>query len=260
MSNYVHLRDYAKAMGVKKDDVVFISSDSKILLFEAMRNEASRDLNDFIDGLIEAVGSNGTILFPTYNWEFCSGKPFNYKTTPCETGSLGIIALTRDDFKRTRHPIYSFAVYGKDKEMLVSLNNKDSFGLDSPFNYLKEKNAINFIIDVSLEHSFTFVHYVEECSGVVKHRYVKDFTSEYIDENGTSTTRTYSMFVRDLDRDVQTLIDPIEEDFINNGAGCRFNVNSSSILRVELEKAYPILMNDILYNDSKKLCSYKGQK
>lgn len=260
MSNYVPLHDYAKAMGVKKDDVVFISSDTKNLLFDALYNKASLDLNEFIDGLIEVIGSEGTLLFPTYNWGFCSGKPFNYLTTPCETGYLGKVALKRNDFKRTKHPIYSFAVWGRDQDMLLHLNNKDSFGLDSPFNYLKEKNAVNYVIDVPLEHSFTYVHYVEEHSGFVKHRYIKNFTSEYIDENGNSEKRTYSMFVRDLDKDVRTLIDPIEEDFINCGAGRRFTINSSSILRIELGKAYTVILDDIINNDSRKLCNYKGQK
>ena len=259
MDKYIPLHDYAKAMGVKKGDVVFISSDSRVLLFDAMKNKASIDLNPFIDGMIEAVGKEGTILFPTYNWDFCSGKTFDYKKTACKTGSLGTFALKRKDFRRTKHPIYSFAVYGKDSDYLVNMNNTDSFGLDSPFAYMKEKNAVNYVIDVSLMHSFTFVHFAEEHSGFVKHRYIKNFTADYIDENGKCEKRTYSMFVRDLNMNVQTLIDPIEEDFVARGAGRRFTVNHSSILRVEMGKAYPILIDDIINNNSRKLCSFKGQ-
>ena len=259
MSEYITLHDYAKAMGVKKGDVVFISSYSKAMLIDAMMNKAPIDLNPFIDGLIEAVGSEGTILFPTYNWDFCSGKTFDYLHTPCMTGSLGVAALKHKGFTRTKHPIYSFAVYGKDKEYLSAMNNTDSFGLDSPFAYLRDKNAVNYVIDVSLMHSFTFVHFAEEHSGAVKHRYIKNFTADYIDESGSCEKRTYSMFVRDLDMDVQTLIDPIEEDFIAEGAARRFTVNHSSILRVELGKAYPILIDDILNNNSRKLCTFKGQ-
>ena len=259
MSEYITLHNYAKAMGVKKGDVVFISSYSKAMLIDAMMNKAPVDLNPFIDGLIESVGEEGTILFPTYNWDFCSGKTFDYLHTPCMTGSLGTAALKHKGFTRTRHPIYSFAVYGKDKEYLSAMNNTDSFGLDSPFAYLRDKNAVNYVIDVSLMHSFTFVHFAEEHSGAVKHRYIKNFTADYVDESGSCEKRTYSMFVRDLDMDVRTLIDPIEEDFIAEGAARRFTVNHSSILRVELGKAYPILIDDILNNNSRKLCTFKGQ-
>ncbi len=260
MDNYISLRDYPQKMKIKKGETVFISSDAKILLLDAIRNNSSKDLNDFIDGVIEAVGEDGTVIFPTYNWAFCKGKPFNYQTTPCETGSLGTIALSRSDFKRTRHPIYSFAVSGKDQDALVRLNNTDSFGIDSPFNYLKEVNATNFIIDVSLQSCFTFAHYVEEKSGAVKHRFIKDFVGEYIDDDGNVETRSYSMFVRDLDMDVVTKIDPIEEDFLKQGVANRLQINNSSILRIELGKAYQILLNDILYNESRKLCSFKGQR
>ena len=259
MSEYIPLHDYAKAMRVMKGDVVFISSDSKVMLMDAVMNKAAIDLNPFIDGLIEAVGEEGTILFPTYNWDFCSGKTFDFIHTPCKTGSLGTAALKHKGFIRTKHPIYSFAVYGKDKEYLSAMNNTDSFGLDSPFAYLREKNAVNYIIDVSLMHSFTFTHFAEEHSGAVKHRFIKNFTADYVDESGKREKRTYSMFVRDLDMDVCTLIDPIEEDFIAGGAARRFTMNHSSILRVELGKVYPILLHDILNNNSRKLCTFKGQ-
>ena len=32
-----------------------------------------------IDVLLEAVGPTGTIVFPTYNWDFCRGKGFDIK-------------------------------------------------------------------------------------------------------------------------------------------------------------------------------------
>ena len=260
MDNYVSLYDYAKKLDIHKGDIVFTNSDSKIMLFDAMRNKASRDLNLFIDGMIDAVGPDGTIIFPTYNWGYCSGKAFDYRNTESETGSIGSLALKRSEFKRTRHPIYSMAVYGKYQDELVSMDNTDSFGLDSPFAFLKNHNAINCIIDVTLKHCFTFVHFVEEQSGVVHHRFIKDFTGEYIDANGNSSIRTYSMFVRDLNMDVETTIDPIENDFISKEVEKIYKINNSDIKKIELRKAYDILLDDIVNNDSGKVCVYKGQK
>ena len=51
------------------------------------------------------------ILFPTFNWDFCKGKSFNYNNTRSMTGSLSNVALKRPDFKRSKNPIYSFAVW-----------------------------------------------------------------------------------------------------------------------------------------------------
>ena len=44
---------------------------------------------------------------------FCEGKDFDYKKTQSKCGLLSNIALKRDDFLRTKNPIYSFAVTGK---------------------------------------------------------------------------------------------------------------------------------------------------
>ncbi|MCM1264210.1 MAG: AAC(3) family N-acetyltransferase [Butyrivibrio sp.] len=198
-------------------------------------------------------------MFPTYNWDFCGGKTFDYKSTPCMTGTLGALALKRKDFVRTKHPIYSFAVYGKYQSEFFKMENKDSFGLDSPFAFFKEHDVKNYIIDVSLQDCFTFVHFAEEQSGVVKHRYVKDFTAGYIDENGIESKKTYSMFVRNLDLDVRTTINPIENDLINRNAERIFCVNNSKIKEVHLGQAYNVLLEDILHNRSRKLCTYKNQ-
>ena len=249
MENYIPLNEYARFMEIEPGDIIFVSSDARKLMWDALSNRSSTDLNHFIDGLIEAVGPEGTVIFPTYNWDFCSGTPFNYQTTPCKTGTLGTLALKRADFKRTKHPIYSFAVWGKYQAELYALENKDSFGLDSPFAFFKEHNIKNHIIDVTLEQH----------SGVVKHRFVKDFSSGYIDEHGQESLRTYSMFVRDLEMDVQTLIDPIEPDFIAQGAEKQFYINSSQIKCIRMGDAYNILLRDIVENNSRKLCKFKGQ-
>lgn len=259
MSEYIELKQYAKHMGINRGDIVFISSDSRVLMYEAIENNKSYDLNEFIDGLIECVGKKGTIIFPTYNWDFCKGKTFDYKNTPSKTGTIGSFALKRDDFKRTEHPIYSFAVYGRYQEELCNMSNIDSFGIDSPFDFFRRHNVKNYIIDVSLQHSFTYVHYVEQQSGVVDYRFIKNFTADYIDEEGNESSRTYSMFVRKLDMDVEVTIDPIEEDFINKGIEQEIHINRSVIKEIRMGDAYDIIMNDIIENKSRKLCIYKGQ-
>ena len=260
MAEYITLGKYAELMKIKKGDTIFISHDARKMMWDAVSNHQKADLNQLIDGLIKSVGEEGTVIFPTYNWDFCGGKTFDIRNTPCKTGALGIEALKRNDFIRTKHPIYSFAVHGCFAEELANMDNKDSFGLDSPFAFFKNNNVTNYIIDVSLQHCFTFVHFVEEQSGFVKHRYIKDFTAGYIDETGKESERTYSMFVRDLDMDVETTIDPIESDFISNGAEEIIRINSSEIKRIEMAKTYDIMLNDIKENRSRKLCAYKGQE
>lgn len=256
---YVRLREIAGQLDIDKGDTLLISSDLKALLFQCLQHGDVTDLNVFLDSLMEKIGPEGTLLIPTFNWDFCKGVTFDYRHTPCHTGSLGKAALKRNDFVRTKHPIYSFAVWGKDAGRLYEMGNQDSFGQDSPFAYLREVRAKNLFIDVSYRDSFTYAHYVEEWEGEVPYRYVKDFTAGYIDESGAESERTYSMFVRDLDRNVQVTINPMEEQFLKAEAVRRYLINGVDFRLLDLEKAYDLMKEDILYNRSRNLCTYEGQ-
>jgi aminoglycoside N3'-acetyltransferase len=70
--------------------------------------------------------------------------------------------MARPDFKRTKHPIHSFSVWGKYRDKLCAMDNKSSFGLDSPFHFLYESAAQMLIIGIGFQGAFTFAHYVEE--------------------------------------------------------------------------------------------------
>lgn len=256
---YVSMQNIVKQLNIYRGDTLLVSSDMKRLLFQCMEHGDAIDLNVFLNSLMEAVGKEGTILIPVFNWDFCKGKSFDYCKTPGRTGSLGKTALKRKDFIRTKHPIYSFAVWGKDAERLHEIENKDSFGQDSPFAYLQEVRAKNLFVDVSYQDSFTFAHYVEEWEGKVPYRYVKDFTAGYIDEQGREEVRTYSMFVRKLDMNVCVTIDPMEQQFVQTGAQESYQINGIAFKLLDLTHAYELMKNDILYNRSRNLCTYDGQ-
>lgn len=257
---YVKLKNIAGRLDLNEGDTLLISSDLKRLLFQCLEHEDDIDLNVFLESFMDAVGEEGTILLPAFNWDFCKGIAFDYHRTPGRTGSLGKVALKRNDFIRTKHPIYSFAVWGKDAGRLYEMENKDSFGQDSPFAYLKEVRAKNLFIDVSYQDSFTFAHYVEEWEGQVPYRYVKEFTAGYVAEHGREEVRTYSMFVRDLDKNVHVTINPMEEGFAKADAVKMYRINGVDFRLLELDKAYELMREDILYNRSRNLCTYDGQE
>jgi aminoglycoside 3-N-acetyltransferase len=192
-----------KSMGIKKGDKLYVSSDLRLLILEFHRKNLSFNVNDLIDAFILAVGCNGTIVFPTFNWGFCRGENYDYNSTPGITGSLGNEALKREDFIRTKHPIYSFAAYGNLSDRFLSLNNQKSFGESSPFELFYEYDFYFLAIDVSFSNSFTYVHHVEQIYAV-PYRFEKAFLSNYIDEYGNIEERTYSMYVRDIENGVST--------------------------------------------------------
>lgn len=254
------LKDFLKnGFGIKKGDTLFVSSDVTMLLYKFHKNKEMLNLNDFIDFLQSLVGKNGNIIFPTYNWDFCSGKSFDYHKTPSMTGSLTNIALKRKDFKRTKHPIYSFAVWGKDKDYLTSLDYVDSFGGESIFAWFEMVKAKNIFINVPYVNSATFIHHIEQKNSV-NYRYIKDFTANYIDKNGNNSQKTYSMFVRYLDKNVETLIEPMHEIFVKHKAVTESKFYDSTFRILDMPKAYKLVEEDIKYNNARRLASYNGQE
>jgi len=190
---------------INKGDILYIASDITRILLHHKRKEEKFNANDLIDYFLERVGSKGSLLFPTFNWGFCKGETFDYNKTPSETGSLSKIALLREDFLRTKHPIYSFVVKGKDQDYLYNLDDESGWGPKSLFAYFYENNAKNLFIGIDYKNGFTFDHYFEEKIGV-DYRYFKYFEAKYINRQGKEQTKKYTMYVRDLEKNIITSI------------------------------------------------------
>lgn len=255
MSEYVRLKDIPRYFGLKEGDSVWIASDVKQLLYTCIEHGDDTDFNVLLDSIIDIIGPAGTILVPTFNWDFCKGKTFDIRKSPSQTGSIGKVALKRDDFKRTQHPIYSFAVWGSGADELVAMENRSSFGADGPFAWCRYHNTKNVFIDVECQHSYTFVHYVEEMIGV-PYRYLKNFTAGYIDADGNKSERTYCMHVRSLSYDIFVTIYPYEDEFIKAGASRRYEVNGIPMKTIDMAKTYEIIADDVMNHKSSRLCEY----
>lgn len=242
---------------LNKGERLLIASDVTKIIFQAAKAKEKIDLSQIIDLLQRFVSEEGTLLFPVYNWGFCTGDVFDYRYTQGLTGALSNTALKRPDFNRTMHPIYSFAVWGKDKNYLLSLKNKSSFGIDSPFAYLHKGQGKMLMIGVDYQSSFTFVHYVEECCRV-HYRYMKDFQSAYIDNEGGGSQRTYSMFVRDLIMGVETDVNPIGRILEEKGISKCIEKMGVPFRIIDLEKAYSVISDDIMINGARNLYFLKS--
>jgi len=256
------LEDILLSLGVSKADKLLVSSEAMKLIIQLSGNDQTilRDkfamislLDDVIDCLKSIVGEEGTLLFPTFNWGFCKGKTFDYIKTIGQTGILSNRALARSDFKRTSHPIYSFAVWGNGSEELISLQNISSFGINSPFAWLHEKAGKNLVIDAA--GYFTFLHYVEEKLGV-SYRYIKEFTSEYINQNGEKSIRTYSMYVRDLDLNFIANNEGIEKVLLDHNAMKLKIINDIKFGIIPFCDAFDWLKDEIQNNQSKNLMNW----
>jgi len=241
-----------KSLEIPKGGVLLISSDIVNLAFQASLSGETFSCDALIESFKAALGPEGTLLFPTFNYDFCEGKTFDIRKTPSRTGALSKAALLRPDFQRTRHPIYSFAVWGKHQKYLCGLNNQSSFGEDSPFAFLYHENALMLLIGLSYQGAFTFVHYAEETERV-SYRYFKEFRAPYIDEEGHSEIRGYTMFVRDLEKGVVSSVDPIGETLETKKIAVLKKIHGVDFRMIRLKNAYEEIVGDIRQNSGRKL-------
>lgn len=199
-----------KNSGINDGDTVLIHSSISNTLRRIETSGVKPSVEIIFESFLRAVGSDGTLVFPLFNFEFTQGVPFDIKETPSHMGALTEFARKHPKSIRTGHPIYSFAVIGKNTSKFDNLKNFSGYGANSPFSVVHELNGKIAVLDLPDQNSMTFYHYVEECCEV-PYRYHKTFTAPYMDAEGSCEDETFGLFVRDLEAGVRTKVDPMGE-------------------------------------------------
>ncbi len=190
-----------------------------------------------IAALERTLGPAGTLVMPTFNFGFCQGERFDVTRTPSQMGILTELARTDPRARRVGHPIYSFSVIGARSDEAGGIHNISSYGPDSLFAKLVEWDAKIMVIGLTYNDSMTFFHHVEEIEGC-DYRYMKSFTAPYVDEQGREAPRTYTMFVRDLQRGVVTAVDPMGELLEREGAISSLALGESTVRLMRAREVY----------------------
>lgn len=241
-----------KIDNIEKGDIIYVISDVLELAKVSRLHGEKFDAQQFLDTLIDKVTTEGTILIPTFNWDFCEKKTFDYNKTPGKTGALGNAALKNMKFQRTRHPVYSFAVWGKKQAEFVSIDIEDSFGEGTIFDHLYKNKAKSLVIGLNALESLTMVHYVEQIVGV-SYRYFKEFEGKYIDSKGVEQIKKMRMYVRDLDIDPEEDMEHLSQILEDLKISDTRIINGIPFRTVLLEQACQIVRMDIELNGSRNL-------
>ncbi len=253
------IEETLRHLPVEKGDTLVVSSDIKrLLLNEYQRTGTMPEATTIIKVFQDMVGDEGTLLVPVFSWKFCKGIEFDSRKTKGEVGSLGNVAMKDPSFRRTKHPLYSFMVWGSGKKELCEMENIDGWGAGSPFDYLFRVSAKWLLLDITLDQGYTFIHHLEKV-GKVPFRYNKFFTAEYVDENGDRSQKTYSMFVRNLDLDVRQNFNGIESQLLELGVEEQFMINDVSFRIIDVASSYKPILDEIVTNRCRKIYSYSGQ-
>lgn len=231
--------------GVSNGDTLLLHT-SVSRTMRAIRDETSEfKLEHLLQSFIEAVGQDGTLLLPLFNFGFAAGDVFDYRSTPSHMGALTEVARHDTRFARTQHPLYSFAVMGRHADDFTRLSNVGALSDDGPFGLLRRLDGKIGVLDLEDQDSMTIYHHIEEVVGV-DYRYHKWFSGEYVDADGVKESRRYSLFVWDERRDVRTDVNRAGELLWNLGCyrGDRPGVDSG--LRIIRAKEMFDVIRDVI--------------
>lgn len=217
--------------GITDGDCVLLHSSVSRTMRLARKDDETFTLTDLLQTFINAVGDEGTLLLPLFNFDFCNGVPFDIRSTPSTMGAITEVARTDSRFQRTRHPMYSFAVCGRLASAFTSLSNISALSDDGPFGLLRRSDGKVAVLDIDDQNSMTIYHHIEEVVGV-DYRYHKSFIGDYIDENGEVATRSFELFVWDESKGIRTDVNRAGELLWDKGLYSGFRPGVGSGLRV----------------------------
>ena len=196
--------------GIKKGDSLLLHSNlsrwSRILIKSKIKNPIELIFNSFL----KAIGDEGTLILPLFNFDFNNGVTFDIRYTPSHMGSLTEYARCRSDAYRSGHPVYSFCAIGKYASKFENIVNKSAYSNQSPFQLLRDLDGSVAVLDLEDQASMTFFHHVEELCKV-NYRYLTHSHGNYVDKNGNKSYRSFQIFVRDLERGIKTHVNPMGE-------------------------------------------------
>jgi len=215
------IKEALKNLDLEEGDIVLLHSDSTILR-EITGLNWSNTLTLLKDCFLNVLGESGTLIVPTFNWDFCKGKPYSHEKTRSQVGMFTNNILFDDRSLRSFHPIYSFAAIGPHKEELLNNVSNSSFGDNSVFHRLHKINAK--IVFFNFDLGTTFVHYVEQKLDV-DYRYIKYFTGQ-VSRNGLEYQDTFDFYVRYLDRDINVSLIKLHKYLSNLGKMKHININN----------------------------------
>ncbi len=150
----------AKKLGINKGDTLLVHS--------SLRSLGGATARDVIDGLLLALGEEGTLVLPALSYMHCNpSKPlFHYRNTPSNVGALAEYFRTEvEGVVRSICPTHSCCALGKNAEYVTSghLLDDTPCGANSPFKRVMELKGKILFIGCGMCPN-TSMHAVEELS------------------------------------------------------------------------------------------------
>ena len=240
------IEEALRQVGLNGEDVVLVHSDATPAMVLADFEWWDDALSLLKQCFLNVLGAKGTLVVPTFNYDFCRGKPYSHEKSLSQVGLFANEVLLDKRSVRSFHPIFSFAAIGPLAREICDNVPPTSFGTGSVFHRLHQMNAKLVFFNVSFEFC-TFIHYVEQRIGI-DYRYMKHFKGK-VSRHGMTAEGTFDYYVRYLDRDVDTHLTPLGNDLLSIGKmGKTFLAEAYPISQVRCDDVYRLAIEKVKTN------------
>ena len=140
--------------------MIGLRSGDAIVVHASLR-AVGLDADAVIEVLLEAVGTDGLVVMPTFTYDNGTYSP----DLPARTGTLADVFRRRPDALRSGHPTYSVAAVGAGAaELLDGHERAGATGVDSPLGRLAAAGGYVLLLGVG-QSANTTVHVGEFVAG-----------------------------------------------------------------------------------------------
>lgn len=196
--NELDFRGALTKLGVEKGSIIYITGNlGKIgapSLFGKRIKNKQDILKFYLNGILDFIGENGTIVFPTHTWNLVrSNIPFDPEKTPTHI-TFSEYIRNKLPVKRQIHPFASICAYGKYANSIISDEiTRHPYGINSPYEFLAKNKCIFISLGMPARRSIAPVHYCEFKAGI-PYRYTKSFKHKIL-INGKYSYEEFFLFV-----------------------------------------------------------------
>lgn len=181
-----------RAAGIDRGDVVSLQVSLGRLGLPRDVAPNYQALSDFvIDAFLDVLGTEGTLVVPTYSYSIGRGDVFEVETTPSAIGEFTEVFRKRSGTIRSRDPMLSSSAIGPESHNVLRTISRSCYGEGSTYHRLRDVDAKICTLGIGLYWA-TFRHHIEEMAGV-PFRFVKRFTG-IVRERRTESTETWDYF------------------------------------------------------------------
>lgn len=176
------LSKHFDSLKIKNTDNLFLHTN--IAGITQYLRSKNKSCNLFFKLLKKKIGANGSIIIPTYNYNFAKTGTFDFKNCKSDVGYFTNYLLKKNLSKRTLDPIFSHLLFGKkfiNKKSFFNKINTNAFGNDSIFKFL-ENNKFKIICFCCSPDRITYLHYIEQ-QLKIPYRYKKIFKGNFFHKN-----------------------------------------------------------------------------